>query len=49
MMTFLALAALAALLLLLGRLVAATPLLRTLGVTIDCWADSVQGDVERLR
>jgi hypothetical protein len=33
----------------LARLVVATPLLRTLGVTIDCWADSVQGDGDRLR
>jgi hypothetical protein len=43
------LAAFLALLAVTVRIIAATPLLRTLGVTIDCWADAVQGDVERLR
>ncbi len=37
-----------AMLLILGSLavvlVATVPLLRTIGRTIDCWADSVQGD-----
>ncbi len=28
-------------------LVAAVPLIRTLGTTIDCWADSVHGDDTR--
>lgn len=38
----------ALLLLLLGRLALATPLGQTLSITIDHWADGVQGDMERL-
>ena len=44
MIAFVTCALVVALLALIGRWMAATPLLRTLSASIDCWADSVQGE-----
>jgi len=43
MITIATIALLVTMLVLLVRWIAAIPLVRTLSIAIDCWADSVQG------